>query len=186
MKKVDKKIKCIYEAGLENMVVLVTTRLNGKNYVMTSGTVAEVSHEPPMLAVSICPERHTHDRIIERGAFAINLLSLKQKNLARKCGSCSGKKVDKFEKFQISYRLSEGDLPFIQGCFANIGCKLVAAHRHGDHTIFVGEMLEAEVYGERSQRHLLLSDMTRRFPAPVYAFMSKIPIFHLIKRILTK
>ncbi|NWF52992.1 MAG: flavin reductase, partial [Nitrospirae bacterium] len=62
MKKVEKKIKFIYQAGLENMVVLVTTRFDGNNYVMTSSTVEEVSHEPPMISVSICPERYTHNR----------------------------------------------------------------------------------------------------------------------------
>ena len=101
MKKIKKKINYIYEAGLENMVALVTTSVNGKNYVMTSGTVAEVSHEPPMLLASICPERYTHDRIIERGAFCINILSIKQKNLAKLCGSSSGRDIDKFEKFKI-------------------------------------------------------------------------------------
>ncbi len=184
MIKIDKKIRCVYEAGLENMIVLVTTSVNGKNYVMTSSTTAEVSHEPPMLAVSISPERHTHDRIMEKGAFTINLLSIKQKALARACGSCSGRNVDKFEKFKIPYKLSEGDLPFVQGCLANIGCRLVAAHRHGDHTICVGEMFEAEVYGERIHRHLLLSDMTTRLPRLIYATASKIPVLHWIRRLI--
>ena len=31
MRKVDKEIRFVYECGIENMVVLVTTRFNGKN-----------------------------------------------------------------------------------------------------------------------------------------------------------
>ena len=186
MKKVTKEIRCVYEAGLENMVVLVSTRLDGKNYVMTSGTVAEVSHKPPMLCVSICPERHTHDVILKRGAFVINLLSVKQKPLARACGSCSGRKVDKFEKYKIPYTISKGDLPFIQGCLANIGCRLVGSHLYGDHTICVGEMFEAEVYGVRTSRHLLLSDMTGKIPKSAYLLAKRIPFLHNIKNLFGK
>lgn len=166
------------------MVVLVTTRAEGKNFVMTSSTSAEVSHEPPILVTSICPERHTHDKIIKRGSFAINLLSIKQKALAMACGSCSGRNVNKFEKFKIPFKLSEGDLPFIQGCLANIGCQLIATYRHGDHTIFVGKMFEADVYGERTVRHLLFSDITTRLPGGIGNFVKKFPIFHLMKRLI--
>lgn len=185
MKKVEKKIRHIYEAGIENMVVLVTTRVDGKNYAMTCSTAAEVSHEPPMLVVSICPERHTHDQVMQRQAFVVNILSVKQKSLAKACGSCSGRDTDKLEKFKIPYKLSKEGLPFIQGCLANIGCRLVASYRHGDHTVCIGEMVEADVYAERTQRHLLLNDMTR-LPTPIYALARKIPFLHWIKRRIQK
>jgi flavin reductase (DIM6/NTAB) family NADH-FMN oxidoreductase RutF len=185
MKKVDKKITQIYEAGLENMVVLVSTRVNETNYVMTSGTMAEVSHEPPLLSVSICPARYTHDRILEKGSFAVNFLSIKQKALAIGCGSCSGRDVDKFKKYNIKYTLSNGDLPFIDGCLANIGCKLIASHPHGDHTIFVGEMIEARVFGERTKRHLLLSDISTGCPRFITNIARKFTLLHWLKRKLT-
>lgn len=185
MRRVERKIRHIYEAGIDNMIALITTRVDGRNYAMTSSTVAEVSHEPPILTVSICPQRYTHSRVIKRGAFAVNLLSTRQKRLAKLCGSCSGQNVDKFEKFKIPYKLSEQGLPFIQGCLANIGCQLVATHPYGDHTICVGEMLEAEVYEERTQRHLLLSDMTK-FPTGIYILARKIPLLHWMKRLIKK
>ena len=43
MKEIDKKIRCVYEAGVETMLVLVSTRVEEKNYVMTCGTMAVVS-----------------------------------------------------------------------------------------------------------------------------------------------
>jgi flavin reductase (DIM6/NTAB) family NADH-FMN oxidoreductase RutF len=107
MRQIDRKISCVYEAGLENMVVLVSTRVDGKNYVMTCGTMAEVSHEPPLLSISICPERYTHSRILEKGSFAVNFLSIKQKTLAKACGSCSGRDVDKFRNYNVKYILKQ-------------------------------------------------------------------------------
>lgn len=190
MKLVNKKIKHIYEAGIDNMVVLVSTRVNDKNYVMTSSTAAEVSHDPPILAVSICPERYTHGRIMERQAFAINVLSVKQKNLAKACGGCSGRDVDKFDKFQIKFKVSDGGLPFIENCLANIGCRLIATHPHGDHTIFVGEMFEARVYGQREVRHLLLSDVNTPIPPGMplclYYFLKRFSIVYKIKNIFER
>lgn len=185
MKRIEKKISCIYEAGLENMVVLVSTRVDGKNYVMTCGTMAEVSHKPPLLSVSICPERYTHGRILEKRAFAVNFLSIKQKALAVGCGSCSGKDVDKFKKFNIKYTLGEEGLLFIDGCLANIGCRLIASHPHGDHTIFVGEMIEARVFGERTERHLLLSDISTKWPRFITNTARRFRLIHWIKRKLT-
>ena len=184
MRKIDKPIKHIYECGIDNMITLITTRVDNKNFVMTSSTVAEVSLSPPILLVSISPERYTHDKIIKREAFAVNVLSIKQKTLAKICGSCSGRDVNKFKKYKIPYHISKGGLPFIEGCFANIGCKLIATHRYGDHTIFVGEMFEAEVYGERTTRHLLLSDMKHPLPTWLYNFLRKFPILHKLKRTL--
>jgi flavin reductase (DIM6/NTAB) family NADH-FMN oxidoreductase RutF len=182
MKEMDKKIKCIYEAGVETMLVLVSTRVEEKNYVMTCGTMAEVSHEPPMLSVSICPQRHTHDRILERKRFAVNFLSIKQKALAKACGSCSGRDVDKFKDSKIQYTLSDEGLPFIDGCLANIACKVIASHPHGDHTIIVGEMIEARVYGERNQRHLLFGDMGSSIPRPIVNIARRLPFLHRLKK----
>ena len=184
MKLIENKIKYVYETGLDNMVVLISTRVNGKNYVMASGTTAEVSHKPPLLLTSISPFRYTHNQIFERKAFAVNILTIKQKNLAKACGSSSGRNIDKFEKYNIKYTLSKGDLPFIDGCFANIGCKVIATHKNGDHTTFVGEMIEARVFGERTTRHLLLSDMTR-LPSFLYCIMRKIPIYFWLRKIIS-
>jgi flavin reductase (DIM6/NTAB) family NADH-FMN oxidoreductase RutF len=182
MRRIEKKIFHIYEAGLDNMVVLVSTRVNESNYVMSCGTMAEVSHTPPLLSISICPERYTHDHILEKGAFSVNLLSIKQKALAMICGSSSGRSVDKFTKYNIKYILSNEGLPFIDGCLANIGCKLIASHDHGDHTIFVGEMTEARVFGERTHRHLLLSDMSTRWPRFIKDIAQRFIFIHWLRR----
>lgn len=168
------------------MVVLVSTRVDETNYVMTCGTMAEVSHEPPLLSVSICPERYTHDRILERKAFSVNFLSIKQRALGIACGSSSGKKVDKFKNYNIKYTLSDSGLPFIDGCLANIGCKLIASHPHGDHTIFVGEMKEARVFGQRAARHLLLSDISTRWPRFITNITRRFRLFHWLKSELLK
>lgn len=185
MKLVDKKIKHIYEAGINNMVTLVSTRVNGRNFVMTSSTVTEVSHDPPILAVSICPERYTYGRILERGAFVVNILSIKQKSLAKACGTCSGRNISKFENFRINFTLNDDGLPFIENCLANIACKLIATHRYGDHSIFVGEMYEARVYGEREVRHLLLSDVKTwippGMPQALYYFIKRFSIVYKIR-----
>ena len=113
MKLVSRQISHIYEAGIDNMVVLVSIRLHDTNYVMTSSSCAEVSHDPPLLLVSICPDRNTHDKILQRGAFVTNILHIKQKKLAQFCGSCSRRDVDKFKHLSIPYNESKSSLPFI-------------------------------------------------------------------------
>lgn len=176
-------IKHIYEAGIDNMVVLISTSLDGKNYVMTSGTVAEVSHTPPLLLVSICPQRYTHDIIRKSRVFAVNVLSKKQKMLAVNCGSRSGRDIDKFKEFNLKYSLGECKVPLINGCLANIECRVVAEYPHGDHTIFVGEMVDAAVVGNRKYLPLLISDVNTVGPRFLWKVVRKIPGIFILKNV---
>jgi len=59
-------------------------------------------------------------------------------------GSCSGREVDKFSKYGLTPAPAKHlKTPIIAECIAHIECKLSETLRIGDHTLFVGEVLEA-------------------------------------------
>ena len=51
---------------------------------------------PAMLSISIRPERHSHDIIVETGEFVVNLVSAKLAKACDWCGVKSGRDMDKF------------------------------------------------------------------------------------------
>lgn len=78
-------------------VAIITTKSGEKINGMTAAWVAQASFEPPLVVVSIAPERYTHQLIDESSVFAVNILSEGQVELGRNFGSKSGRDTDKFK-----------------------------------------------------------------------------------------
>lgn len=123
-------------------IVLITANHGGVANVMTAAWSSPTSFEPPLINISIGITRFTHDLILKSGEFAINVLADDQMDLAVFCGNVSGRETNKFEEKSISTRNAKIiDVPLINGCAANIECKLRDKFRTGDHTVFVGESM---------------------------------------------
>ncbi len=58
-------------------------------------------------------------------------------------GKQSGREVDKFRN--VPYFTERTGAPILQDCLAYLDCRVVAAYPGGDHTIFVGQVEEAEI-----------------------------------------
>ena len=67
-------------------------------------------------------------------------------------------RLDKFD--EGPHRISELGLPLVEGALAQLECTTVNAHVAGDHTIFVGRVEAARVFGEhpRSTSGASISD----------------------------
>jgi flavin reductase (DIM6/NTAB) family NADH-FMN oxidoreductase RutF len=82
--------------------------------------------------------------------FAINIASVDQMDLAIFCGNTSGREIDKFKEKRMSVRSAKKiKAPLINGCAANIECKVQQYYLTGDHTVFVGETVR---YDEDSSK----------------------------------
>ncbi|MCP6756115.1 flavin reductase, partial [Klebsiella pneumoniae] len=77
------------------------------------------------------------------------VINVAEKNLAKKIvgiGNCSGKKVDKFEKFKLTAMPAvKVDAPLILECFANFECKLADARLINKYNFFIFEIVKAHV-----------------------------------------
>ncbi len=78
-------------------VVLVTcVDGKGKANIITLAWVGVVNSEPPLISISIRPERFSHHCIKETGEFVINLPSEEMVRGMDACGIVSGRETDKF------------------------------------------------------------------------------------------
>ncbi|MEK7308847.1 MAG: flavin reductase family protein [Nitrospirota bacterium] len=132
---------------IHNGVFVITTAKGGKVNGMTAVWVARSSMNPPLLSVSIGKTRYSHQLIKDSGVFAVNILSEKQIEQGKHFGFKSGKNTDKFK--DAEYTAAKTGSPILKDIAGYFDCKVVNTCDAGDHTIFVGEVLEAEAYADK-------------------------------------
>jgi len=128
---------------MTNGVYVITTRYEDKVNGMTAAWVTRVSFSPPLVLVSVGKTRFTHELIKKGKIFAINILKEGQIGIGKHFGFQSGKKVNKFAN--IPYDTSFTGSPILKEVAGYLDCSLVSSHKAGDHTIFLGEVIEAWV-----------------------------------------
>jgi len=122
-------------------VSVVTVRSGDKINGMTAAWVTQVSFKPVMIAVSIAPQRYTHGLIEQSRYFCINALPAESMDLAKHFGFKSGRKTDKFQG--INYTNAIKGSPVLESAYAYIECELVHAYEAGDHTLFIGTVVDS-------------------------------------------
>ncbi len=135
-------------------VYVISTKLNDKVNAMTAAWVARASFDPPLVTVSIGKARFTHDMIKESGVFAVNVLSPDAIATGRHFGMKSGRKTDKFAG--VDYFTSVTGSPLLKDCIAWMDCRVITACDAGDHTLFIGTVLDGGVLSEDA--HTLIYD----------------------------
>lgn len=128
-------------------VVLVTSKnKNGEENVFTVAWIGTVCTKPPMLSISIRPERLSYEYIKESMEFTVNLPS---KNLVKEvdyCGVQSGRKEDKIKK--MGFHLKQGEKvlsSYIEECPVALECKVTEIISLGTHHLFLAEILSCLV-----------------------------------------
>lgn len=121
-------------------VTVVTTKHNDQLYGMTLSSFASLSLRPPLVLICVDRTVNTHAAIAGAGHFAINILEQRQEHLSRRFASSE---TDKFTG--VAWSLGEHGLPLLEGVLATVECRLANELPGGDHTIFVGEVLGAQV-----------------------------------------
>lgn len=127
---------------------------NGKPNIITLAWAMPTSINPPLVAISIAPKRHSHTLIEQTKEFVVNIPTMKILTETLFCGRRSGRNYDKFKKVGLTpLPARKVKPPIIKECVAHLECKLHSQFSTGDHTIFVGEIVEAyanrEVFTDR-------------------------------------
>jgi flavin reductase (DIM6/NTAB) family NADH-FMN oxidoreductase RutF len=108
-----------------------------------------ISMDPPLVGISVHPQRYSFDLIRSTGEFVVNVVPYTMAKEALYCGRVSGRDVDKFTTTPLTpspARIVRP--PIIKECISHLECRLMQDIEAGDHHIFVGEILEAYVRSE--------------------------------------
>jgi Conserved protein/domain typically associated with flavoprotein oxygenases, DIM6/NTAB family len=120
-------------------VTIVTTEHEGRPFGMTVASFASLSLHPPLVLVCIETSVKTHEAIVTAGKFGVSILGAAQSEISSKFASRSD---DKFTGVDIVRGAL--DVPLIAGALTSIECRLQAQFPGGDHSIFVGEVVDVQ------------------------------------------
>ncbi|WEG10927.1 flavin reductase family protein [Pullulanibacillus sp. KACC 23026] len=117
-------------------ITVVTTEHDGDISGMTANAFMSVSLVPPLILVSVDQQASMHEKIMKAGRFAVSILSKEQKEVSMHFAK--QKRLDSVDG--LFGRLA--GQPILKDALANLVCRLHEAHPAGDHTLFIGEVLE--------------------------------------------
>jgi flavin reductase (DIM6/NTAB) family NADH-FMN oxidoreductase RutF len=117
-----------------------------KPNLITIAWAGNVCSEPPMLSISIRPERYSYEIIETTREFVVNIPSLGQAKAVDWCGMVSGRNVDKFADTGLSpAHALKVQSPIVLECPLNIECRVRESLKLGSHTLFVAEVVAVQV-----------------------------------------
>lgn len=113
----------------------------GKANIITVAWAGTICTNPPMLSISVRPERYSYHMIEETGEFVVNLTTKELVRACDYCGVTSGRDVDKFKEMELTpLKLDTVSVPGIAESPVNIACRVVEKKELGSHTMFLAEV----------------------------------------------
>ena len=139
-------LKALYKLGYGLYVVCSKKgdKLNGQ----IANTVFQITSEPPTIAVSINKKNLTHEYITASKVLAASVLGQSTPlPFIGRFGFKSGRDIDKLEG--INYKIDETKAPIIiENSVAYLEAKVIKEIDVGTHTIFIGELVNADILTE--------------------------------------
>ncbi|MDD7281169.1 MAG: flavin reductase family protein [Erysipelotrichaceae bacterium] len=126
--------------------VLVTCRHDNIDNVFTVAWTGTICTNPPMVYISVRPERYSYDLIKESGVFTINLTTKELVKATDFCGVRSGRNVDKFKEMNLEKEQAlKIDCPILTKSPVNIECRVKEILELGSHHMFIADVLNVQV-----------------------------------------
>ena len=124
------------------VVMVSMTGRDGKHNIITIGWAGTVCTNPPMVSISVRPERYSYQILKETGEFVINLTTEELALATDYCGVKSGRDVDKFREMGLNpLQAREVQAPLIAESPVNIECRVREVIPLGSHDMFLADVV---------------------------------------------
>lgn len=113
--------------------------------VVGAGTVnwlSQASFEPPLVMVAAKADSGVYQAIEQAGTFAVNILSDEQKDLAQDFFRPTSVEGDQINGH--AFKPGSTGAPVLDSAYAFVECELKDKLAIGDHTVLVGQVINAE------------------------------------------
>ena len=128
--------------GIYILTVSHKEEING----MIISWVSCISYQPPLVMVAIHPNRYSHHLVEESGCFALHVLAQGQTDLLE-----NFRQSDPETKFKsISWYEGKTGCPVLSNCVAYMECEVKESITPGNHTLFFGEIKQAQVFSNQT------------------------------------
>lgn len=122
-------------------VAVVTARANEVDFAMTANSFTSVSLEPPLVLFCVDKTARFHQVVVTAGGWGVSVLHAWQEPVSRWYATRGRPDTDQLARFGwVRGRLGSA---LLAEAIATLECATIAVHDGGDHTIVVGEVLDA-------------------------------------------
>lgn len=118
----------------------------GNSNLLTIAWTGTICSAPPMVSISVKPERYSYHMIEETGEFVINLTTEKLAYATDYCGVKSGRDVDKWKEMRLTP--IPGDVvkvPMVEESPVNLECRVTEKKELGSHHMFLAQIVAVHV-----------------------------------------
>ncbi len=130
-----------YPAG----VSVVSVSGEGGRIAVTMGSLVSLSLDPALVGVSVGKQNALHELLREAGSFGVSLISAAQESLA----SRFARGLPPIALWEGVELYDEKEPPLLADSLGWLRCDVRAECDAGDHTFFVGEVVECELGAAR-------------------------------------
>ncbi|MBQ7400222.1 MAG: flavin reductase family protein [Clostridia bacterium] len=125
---------------------MVTSAYEEKKNVFTVAWTGVLNTQPPKTYISVRPERYSYELIKNSGEFVINLTTTSMVKNADRCGTYSGRNVDKFKKYSIeTIKAQHVSAPILSDSPVALECKVTDVVELGTHHMFIADIVGVSV-----------------------------------------
>lgn len=131
----------------------------GNDNILTIAWAGTTCSDPPMLSISVRPERYSNYMIAETGEFVVNLTTEALVRATDFCGVKSGRDVDKWKETGLTREKADiVGAPLIKESPVNIECMVVEEKNLGSHIMYQAKVVtvhaEEAYLDEKRKFHL--------------------------------
>ena len=131
----------------------------GNSNIITIAWAGTICSNPPMVSISVRPERYSHKIIQETGEFVINLTTKELAYATDYCGVKSGRDVDKFKEMNLTPMSGvEVKAPLIAESPVSLECRVREVKQLGTHDMFIADVVavhaDEKYMDEKGKFHL--------------------------------
>ena len=137
---------------------VVGSRAGERRNGMTINFVSQVSMNPKLIGIGVEAEAVTHELITEGGVFALNTISREDRAIVRKF--TKPVEVDAEASTLNGFPFHDGltGAPILDQAVAYVDCEVRQALDLGDHTLFIGEVVDAGFQADEDTEVLRMED----------------------------
>ena len=128
-------------------VMVSCANAEGERDIVTVAWAGTVCTNPPMLSISLRPERHSYHIVRESGEFVVNLVTARLQRACDWCGVRSGRDFDKWAECGLTPAPAAtlGLAPAIEESPVSIECRVRDVLELGSHHLFLADVTAVQV-----------------------------------------
>lgn len=126
-------------------IVLVSSRWQNRNNIMTMGWHCVLEFSPSLIGCMITASNHSFDMIGKSGECVINIPTADMIDTIVGIGNTTGRRINKFRKFNLTPGESQHiSAPRIEECYAHFECRVADRKMLAKYNFFILEVLSAQ------------------------------------------